>query len=67
MARNVSEALNVAAQKAGMIDLDALALADLSKVTLQDDGSVKGADELMSALRAAKPYLFGKHVRDMMS
>ena len=32
--------LKVAAQKAGLIDLDALKLADVSKVTLEDDGTV---------------------------
>jgi hypothetical protein len=57
--------MKVAAQRAGMIDLDALKLADTSKVTLEADGTVKGADELMTALKEAKPYLFGKHVRDM--
>ena len=59
-ARVIRAELKVAAQKAGMIDLDGLKLADLSKVTLEDDGvTVKGADELMTALKEAKPYLFG--------
>jgi ribosomal protein L29 len=57
--------LKVAAQKARLIDLDWLKLVDMSKVTLEDDGTVKGADELMAALKEAKPYLFGKHARDM--
>jgi hypothetical protein len=39
---DTSEALKSAALKSCMIDLDALALADMTKVTLQDDGSVKG-------------------------
>jgi hypothetical protein len=48
-----------------MIDLDWLKLVDMTKVTLEPDGTVKGADELMTALKEAKPYLFGKHARDM--
>jgi hypothetical protein len=57
--------LKVAAQRARLIDLDWLKLVDMTKVTLEDDGTVKGADELMIALKEAKPYLFGKHARDM--
>jgi hypothetical protein len=57
--RVIRAELKVAAQKAGMIDLDGLKLADVSKVTLEADGTVKGADELMTALKEAKPYLFG--------
>ena len=51
--------LAIAAVKAGMVDLDGLKLADLSKVTLEADGTVKGADELMAQLKKEKPYLFG--------
>jgi hypothetical protein len=61
----VSAALKAAALKAGMIDLDGLKLADVSKVTLEDDGTVKGAAELVVALKERWPYLFGKHARDM--
>jgi hypothetical protein len=56
-----SEALKVAATKAGLIDLDALALADLSA----DDGSVEAAAELISRLKADKPFLFPKKAADM--
>lgn len=51
--------LKAAALKAGMVDLDGLKLADLSKVKLNDAGEVEGADELMAGLKEAKPYLFG--------
>ena len=51
--------LKAEAIKAGMVDLDGLKLADLSKVTLEEDGTVKGAEELMKALKEAKPWLFG--------
>jgi hypothetical protein len=62
---DIGEALKVAAQKARLIDLDWLKLVDVSTVTLGADGTVKGADELMVKLKEDKPYLFGKHVRDM--
>ncbi len=57
--RVVRAELKTAAMKAGMVDLDFLKLADLSTVELADDGSVTGADEMLIALKAAKPYLFG--------
>jgi hypothetical protein len=52
------EALKVAAQKAGMIDLDGLKLADMSKVTLEDNGTVKGVDELIAALKERGETIF---------
>ncbi|MFD2271402.1 phage scaffolding protein [Undibacterium arcticum] len=51
--------LKVKAKEAGLIDMDGLKLADLSKVSLKDDGSIDGADALFAGLKEAKPYLFG--------
>lgn len=51
--------LKAAALKAGMVDLDGLKLADLSKVKLNEAGEIEGADALMEAMKTAKPYLFG--------
>lgn len=51
--------LKAAAIKAGMVDLDGLKLADLSKVKLGEDGEVEGADALMASMKESKPYLFG--------
>lgn len=51
--------LKAAALKAGMIDLDGLKLADLSKVSLKDDGTVDGADAMLEEMKKSKPYLFG--------
>jgi hypothetical protein len=51
--------LKVKAKEAGLIDMDGLKLADLSKVSLKDDGSIDGADALFTSLKEAKPYLFG--------
>lgn len=58
--RVIRAEMKAAALKAGMIDLDGLKLADLSKIKLKDDGSIEGADELLTALKEAKPYLFGE-------
>lgn len=57
-ARIIRAELKAVAIKAGMVDLDGLKLADLSSVKLDDKGEVSGAEELMTALKAAKPYLF---------
>lgn len=58
-ARIIRSELKAEAIKAGMIDLDGLKLADLSKVKLTDTGDVEGATELLAALKESKPYLFG--------
>ena len=46
--------------KEGLVDRDALKLADLSKVELGEDGVLKGADDVIKGLKESKPYLFGK-------
>lgn len=58
--RVIRAELRTAALKAGMVDLDGLKLADLSTVKLTDAGEVEGAEALMTALKEAKPYLFGE-------
>ena len=50
--------LKAAALAAGMIDLDGLKLADLSRVNLNEAGEVQGAEVIIGALKEAKPYLF---------
>lgn len=57
--RIIRAELKAEAIKAGLVDLDALKLADLTKVTLKDDGTVDGAEALFADLKKAKPYLFG--------
>lgn len=56
--RVIRAELKASALKAGMVDLDGLKLADLTKVKLNDAGEVEGADELMAEMKKAKPYLF---------
>lgn len=57
--RVIRAELKAAAIAAGMVDLDALKLADLTKVKLAEDGSVEGAEALMTEMKSSKPYLFG--------
>jgi hypothetical protein len=65
-AEKITAELKVAAQKARLIDLDALALADLTKVKLEPNGEVTGADAAIAALKERWPDLFPqKHMRDM--
>lgn len=48
--------------RAGVIDLDAaLKLVDPAAVTVDPDGTVKGAAEAIAALSTAKPYLFNRN------
>lgn len=44
--------------RAGIVDLDGLRLADTSNVTFGDDGAIEGATDVISSLKASKPYLF---------
>jgi hypothetical protein len=57
-ARVAQAELKAAAAQAGMIDLDGLKLIDLSRVKANDVGEIESADELMSALKREKPWLF---------
>lgn len=56
--RIIRAELKAAAVKAGMVDLDGLKLADLSKVKLNDAGEIEGADALMEEMKKTKSYLF---------
>lgn len=51
--------LKAAALRAGMVDLDGIALIDTSDLRLDDNGNLANATGLMSQLRRAKPWLFG--------
>ena len=58
--RIIRAELKAEAVKAGMVDIDGLKLADLSKVKLNETtGEVEGAEALMAELKKSKPYLFG--------
>jgi hypothetical protein len=51
--------------KARLVDLDWLKIVDTSNLALDAYGAVTGAHELVAKLKADKPFLFGKHARDM--
>jgi hypothetical protein len=56
----VQAELKAHAIKAGLVDLDALVMADLSAVKLKVEGGLEGVEGVFERLREAKPYLFGQ-------
>ncbi len=57
----INQALTNKLVAAGTHDLEAaLKLADRDKLTIKDDGTIEGVDEVITALQADKAYLFGK-------
>lgn len=56
----VNNAIAIAAQKAGVVDLEAVTkLIDRKDIKLGDDGTVTGVEEAVKALVESKPYLKG--------
>ena len=56
--RLIRAELKAQALKAGIVDLDGLRLGDMSSLSLDENGSVLGAEALIETLRQEKPYLF---------
>ncbi|TLU72689.1 phage scaffolding protein [Lichenicoccus roseus] len=56
--RIIRSELKAHAIRAGIVDLDALRLADTATLSLGDNGDVVGAEALIDGLRLQKPYLF---------
>jgi len=57
--RTIAAEVRLAATKLGIVDLDGLKLADISKLTVNaETGEVTGVDELMTEFKTARPYLF---------
>lgn len=54
----IDQALQVAAMKEGIVDIDGTKLADRSKITIDEAHNVTGAEEAIKALKTDKPYLF---------
>ncbi len=54
----IDQALQVAAMKKGIIDIDGIKLANRSMVTIDETHNVTGADEAIKDLIERKPYLF---------
>ena len=59
-ARIIKAEMKAIAVKAGIVDIDGLALADLSGVKFNDKGEIEGAEAAIEALKKAKPYLFAQ-------
>ncbi len=58
--RYLRSELKAHAAALGMRDIDDIALADTSAVSLDDNGDVIGAREAIAALKERKPYLFAE-------
>ena len=59
-ARLVQAELRTEAVRAGMVDLDGVKLIEMSSVKLKEDGALADGAGVMTALRVAKPWLFGR-------
>lgn len=56
-----ASAFELAAQKAGVVDVEAARLLSrLDDLEIGEDGSVSGLDELLKGLQEKRPFLFGK-------
>ncbi|MDE8348929.1 MAG: hypothetical protein POG74_05515, partial [Acidocella sp.] len=52
--------LKAEAIRAGMVDLDGLKFLDLAEITLDRQGEVTDAPNILAKLKRAKPWLFGQ-------
>ncbi len=52
--------LEAHAIKAGIVDVDGIKLADLSKISVDENNKLIGGEELIEELKKTKPYLFLK-------
>lgn len=59
-ARLVQAELRTEAVRAGMVDLDGVKLIDAGLVKVDEAGGVVDGAGVIAALRAAKPWLFGR-------
>jgi hypothetical protein len=50
--------LKAEAVRAGMVDLDGLRLLDVSSLSVDESGAVRGAETVMERARRDKPWLF---------
>ncbi len=60
-ARLLQAELRTEAVRAGMVDLDGVKLIDPTTVAVNDAGDLADGAGVMAALRAAKPWLFGRN------
>lgn len=58
--RTLDAEIKVAAQAAGIVDLDLIPLLDKTNIKIDDDGNVTGVTEAITDLKTKKPAFFGK-------
>jgi predicted RNase H-like nuclease (RuvC/YqgF family) len=56
--RLINAELKAAAMEAGLVDMDAFRMVDVSKIKITDKGEVVGVKELITDLKKDKSYLF---------
>ena len=56
--RIVQAELRAEAVRAGIVDMDGLKLADVTRARLNGSGEVEGAADVIAQLRRSKPWLF---------
>ena len=59
-AQLIQAELRTEAVRAGIVDLDGVKLVDATGLALNAAGELEGGAALMAALRASKPWLFGR-------
>ena len=59
-AQMLNSELKAEAIRAGMVDLDGLKLVQHDELTIDEQGTVNGADALIKNLRTRKPWLFSE-------
>jgi len=65
--RLIRSELKAAVLKAGIVDMDAVKMFDISSLEVNEDGDVVGIDDLIDEMREAKDYLFNKEAKDTTS
>ena len=58
--RIIRTELKVVALKEGLVDLDDLKLLDVSGIEVDDDGNIKGAEDIIKKFKEDKPHKFGE-------
>jgi len=65
--RYVRSELKAAALKAGLVDIDALKMFDISSLEIDSAGDVVGIPELIDEMKESKSYIFNQQAKDTTS
>lgn len=58
--RIIRAEMKALAVKEGLVDLDDLALIDITGITIEEGGSLKGAEDVLKKFKESKPHKFGE-------